>query len=243
MDFSSIRKDLGMQFAGLVAVVALHGLLGYAITTWQTRAVIDVSDRLLEVRPIPQTKLAPQLLPDTLPSSPTKLSNTARPVPKVPLPAPRPKPDRQAQIPPILTIPTASPTVDQPAAAVPVEPSVPTAQATTPQPMLQPAPPVSPSVAPSAVRIAALVDPSACRTPDYPRSSLRAGETGAVTLAFLIGTDGRVIDSRIDRSSGFPDLDNAARAGLSLCRFKPGSVDGKPEESWTKMRYVWKLDG
>lgn len=93
------------------------------------------------------------------------------------------------------------------------------------------------------MRIAAVVDPSACRTPEYPRSSLRTGETGAVTLAFLIGTDGRVIDSRIDKSSGFPELDKAARAGLSLCRFKPASVDGKPEESWTKMRYVWKLDG
>ena len=33
-----------------------------------------------------------------------------------------------------------------------------------------------------------------------------------------------------------------ARKGLSLCKFTPGTVDGKPEQSWHKMKYVWKLD-
>jgi protein TonB len=45
----------------------------------------------------------------------------------------------------------------------------------------------------------------------------------------------------VDSSSGHPRLDEAARAALSLCRFKAGTVDGRPEKSWAKLRYVWKI--
>ncbi|MHA4867056.1 energy transducer TonB [Duganella sp. PWIR1] len=89
---------------------------------------------------------------------------------------------------------------------------------------------------------AAVVDAQACSKPDYPKTALRNGDTGTVMLAFLIGTDGKVAEARIEKSSGFRELDRAAQAGLSLCRFKPGSVDGVPQSSWTKMQYVWSLD-
>ena len=77
---------------------------------------------------------------------------------------------------------------------------------------------------------------------DYPPSSMRNEETGTVTLSFLIGVDGRVADSKIVKSSGFRDLDKAAVSGISRCRFKPGMVDGKPEQAWMQMQYVWTLD-
>jgi protein TonB len=92
------------------------------------------------------------------------------------------------------------------------------------------------------VVVAAVVDASACSKPDYPKSSLRNGDTGTVMLALLIGTDGKVADSRVERSSGFRDLDRAAQAGLSLCKFKPGTVDGVAQQSWTRMQYVWSLN-
>jgi len=92
------------------------------------------------------------------------------------------------------------------------------------------------------VRIPAVVDSRACSKPEYPPKSLRNEETGTVTLQFLIGLDGRVVESRVEKSSGYRDLDNAARNALSLCKFKPGTTDGKPEQSWTKMQYVWKLE-
>ena len=90
--------------------------------------------------------------------------------------------------------------------------------------------------------VAAVVDANACAKPDYPKTSLRNGDTGTVQLALLIGADGKVADSRIERSSGFRDLDRAAQAGLSLCKFKPGTVDGVPQQSWTRMQYVWSLN-
>ena len=92
------------------------------------------------------------------------------------------------------------------------------------------------------VRIAAVVDSRACTKPEYPARSVRNEETGVVTLQFLIGLDGRVVESKVEASSGYRDLDVAARNALSLCKFKPGTVDGKPEQSWTKMQYVWKLE-
>lgn len=92
------------------------------------------------------------------------------------------------------------------------------------------------------VRVPAVVDAKACEKPEYPSRSLRNEEQGTVILAFLIGLDGRVVDSRIEKSSGSRDLDRAAIAGLSLCKFKPGTIDGKPEQFWTKMQYVWKLE-
>ncbi len=30
--------------------------------------------------------------------------------------------------------------------------------------------------------------------------------------------------------------------GITKCRFKPGTVDGKPEQSWTQVSYVWTLE-
>jgi len=89
---------------------------------------------------------------------------------------------------------------------------------------------------------AAVVDAQACSKPDYPKNALRNGDTGTVMLALLIGVDGKVADSRVEKSSGFRELDRAAQAGLSLCRFQPGTVDGAPQQSWTKMQYVWSLD-
>jgi len=92
------------------------------------------------------------------------------------------------------------------------------------------------------VHIAAQVDSNACEKPEYPASSIRTAEEGTVNLAMLIGPDGRVLESKVEKSSGSRALDKAAIQGLSLCKFKPGSVDGFPEKSWAKLQYVWTLN-
>jgi uncharacterized protein len=82
---------------------------------------------------------------------------------------------------------------------------------------------------------------STCTKPVWPRTALRFEQQGTVTLSFLIGTDGAVADSRIEKSSGFPLLDDAAQAGISRCKFKPRIRNGVAEQSWVKMQYVWTL--
>jgi protein TonB len=80
-----------------------------------------------------------------------------------------------------------------------------------------------------------------CEAPRYPTASRLAGESGTVRLLFLISTQGEVEQSRIEKTSGFDRLDDAARDALSLCHFKPGTVDGRPERSWARLDYVWRL--
>ena len=81
-----------------------------------------------------------------------------------------------------------------------------------------------------------------CARPAYPRESLRRDEQGVVTLRSVIGEDGAVIESQIAWSSGFPILDEAARAALAKCRFKPGMQKGKPVQGVYKQQYEWKLN-
>lgn len=82
-----------------------------------------------------------------------------------------------------------------------------------------------------------------CAKPVWPKEALRHEYQGTVTLAFLIGDDGAVRESRVKKSSGHPILDLAAQEGLEKCKFKPGLKDGKPAEAWMQMQYVWTLEG
>ncbi len=91
------------------------------------------------------------------------------------------------------------------------------------------------------VHIPAVVDASACAKPEYPRNAARNGETGTVILSMLIGQDGRVMDSKVLQSSGSRELDKAAQQGLTLCKFKPGTIDGVAQQSWTQIQYAWEL--
>lgn len=90
--------------------------------------------------------------------------------------------------------------------------------------------------------IAAVIDSGNCAKPAYPAGALRNGDEGIVTLAFLIGKDGHVASAKVERTSGHRDLDRAALQGLSLCAFKPGTIDGVAQESWARMQYAWRLD-
>lgn len=87
----------------------------------------------------------------------------------------------------------------------------------------------------------AYADMSSCK-PIWPKASLRNKETGAVTMEFLVSADGTVLDSKIVRSSGFRDLDNAAHVGLRACTFHAATENGKTVESWIKLKYVWKIE-
>lgn len=93
----------------------------------------------------------------------------------------------------------------------------------------------------TAEKTRAVADFSSCAKPVWPAESLKNGNQGAVTLSFLINANGNVKDSAIIKSSGFAPLDEAARVGISKCKFKPATVAGRAVEDWMKMQYVWTL--
>lgn len=116
-----------------------------------------------------------------------------------------------------------------------------TAVAPTPPP---PAPvPFVPTPPPRvAVSTAPVVNAASCDKPEYPPAARRANETGTVLLNFLIDVNGKVLESKVERSSGSRRLDEAARQGLELCNFRPATVDGRPQRAWARIEYVWRLE-
>jgi protein TonB len=89
--------------------------------------------------------------------------------------------------------------------------------------------------------VPASFDSRSCKA-DYPKSSLVNEEQGTTSMSFLVSPDGSVVESKLDKTSGFKTLDKAAIKSLSACKFKPGTKDGAPAQTWTKVDYAWKLD-
>jgi protein TonB len=103
-----------------------------------------------------------------------------------------------------------------------------------------PPPAAPPAPRPAGVSKSPVVKANACREPEYPAVSERLGETGTVLLQLLVGIDGKVTDSRIEKSSGFDRLDKAAQQALSRCKFEPGTTDGKPTAAWAQLKYTFR---
>ena len=97
------------------------------------------------------------------------------------------------------------------------------------------------TVAVVAAEVPASFDPKNCKA-DYPKASLMNEEQGTTSMSFLVSPDGSVVESKLEKTSGFKSLDKAAIKSLSACKFKPGSKDGAPAQTWTKVDYAWKLD-
>eukprot|EP01034_Spumella_vulgaris_P031384 gene31384-38765_t len=91
-----------------------------------------------------------------------------------------------------------------------------------------------------AAEVPAVFDAKNCKA-EYPKASLLNEEQGAVSMAFLVSTGGEVVDSKVEKSSGYKNLDKAAVKAISACKFKPGTKDGAVAQTWTKVDYVWKL--
>lgn len=218
MNFSH-EKQPGKNFTGIAIVIVLHVLVAWGIVNGLGKRMI--------------TKMAEAVE--------TKIIEEVKPPPPPETPPPPPPPEMKAPPPPF--IPPVEVQVQQP----PPQQNV-IANATTTKPatteLQRPAPPAPPAQAPAKgpSRTEAVADFSTCAKPEYPRSSQRNEEQGVSTISFLIGVDGRVMDSKLTKSSGFRDLDKAAQTALGKCRFKPAMIDGKPEQAWTAVQYVWTLE-
>ena len=77
----------------------------------------------------------------------------------------------------------------------------------------------------------------------YPILAKALGEQGKVILQFVVGVDGRVHDAKVIKSSGYPQLDNAALDAVTKnWRYRPAIKDGKPIAVKTKVAINYKLD-
>jgi periplasmic protein TonB len=212
MDYAQQQRDPTGHLVGLTAVILLHFMIVYGLVTGLARKVVDVIKKPIETRLVEEARAPPP--PEMSPPPPPKLNTP--PPPFIP--------------PPEIQIAVAPP----PAATI-----------TSVTTMPPPAPAIAPAPPPVhvAVKTPPVIDAAHdCAKPEYPAASARAEETGTVTLRFLIDVDGHAIKADILRSSGHKRLDEAARGALSLCKFKPGTIDGKPVQMTGDLQYVWRLD-
>lgn len=194
----AVQRDSSRRLTGLVAVVAFHVVLVYALVHGLARKIVEVVRAPLETKIIEEIKAPP---PDKPPPPPP---------PKLAMPPPPYIPPPEVTVQALAVAPTIT-------AVTSVKP-------------------------PEEYRTPAVVDANTCEKPAYPSAARRANETGIVRLTFLIDVDGKVLDSKVERTSGSRRLDEAARAGLSLCKFKPATLNGRPERTWGRIEYVWKLE-
>jgi protein TonB len=180
-----------------------------------------------------------------LPKMPDVLVVMLTPEAPPPLPPPEPPQPMPQVAPPQIIAPPIEVQVQQPppnavTATVSADPA-PQQPTATPQPE---APRAATLASPNTgvMRTAVLADAKACITPAYPPRAARNGESGTVTLALLVGSDGRVAGSRIEASSGSRELDKAAVAALSTCKFKPATNGGVAEQAWGRIAYVWTFE-
>ena len=74
--------------------------------------------------------------------------------------------------------------------------------------------------------------------------SKRLGEEGTVVLLLTVSGEGRVTEAKIDQSSGFERLDEAAsKEAVRSWRFLPGTRNGKPETMQFRLKVTFSLKG
>lgn len=168
------------------------------------------------------------------------------PIPPEPQPLPKPEPKRQASAKPDQSHPVqpehpvvevwTPPTGPNFAQGDPVridEPSG-TSTGTGPGTAIDPAPPVV--VAPTA-------DPRYADDfqPLYPAEERRLGHEGVVKVRVLVGADGRVKAIEPVSAPNAAFFEATQRQALRKWRFRPGTRDGVPVDSWHVMRVKFLL--
>lgn len=220
MHFSHLNDGTGGKAGKLAVVAGLHVVVAMGLINVMNSKAIKLP-ALLEDQLV---WIEPQQPPPPPPQPPTPQKRTAPPeivVPKLDVEVTEPPPVEQT----VQATTEAQPTPAEPTQNTQAE--------------------VQPSEASSnsgQMRTAVLADANGCAKPDYPARAARNGETGTVTLALLVGANGRVQDARIQSSSGSRDLDRAALSALSMCQFKPAMNNGVPEAGWGQIAYVWTLE-
>ena len=202
---------------GIAMTVALHIVLVYAMIHGLARKIVEVVLPPLETKIIEEVKPpAPDKPP---PPPPPKLVQPPPPF----IPPPEVRIQMPVQVAPAIIV---SPTPPPPAPVV---------IAPTP-------PPPAPAPAPIVLATAPETIADSCERPPYPAAWRRAGEAGEVRLRLQVEANGKVSEARIEKSSGYRRLDDAAREAALECRYRPGmGSDGKPTRAAVTKIYIWRI--
>jgi len=173
--------------------------------------------------PTPPPPPAPEEDPDALKPPPKPVEKKV----EKPKPVPKPQPVKKPAAP---TPPAPTPA---PAAATP-----PTPPAPTPAPAAPAAPVAAPMKETAAVSgLASLGNPP----PEYPSLALRRNWEGTVVLRIQVLANGRAGTVEVTRSSGKPQLDEAAVAAVRNWKFIPAKRGDTPIDGFATQTIDFKL--
>ncbi len=192
------RADLRLWVASAAVVLALHASAGLLLMTWQDPLNGDEGTEAIVVDLAPFTGPSSDIKRDLAPGPEQQ---QAAPVPERQPKEPDQKVEKNVEPPP----PMENADVTLPK-EMPKEPDRPKEQVMPPAPMTTAPPPPRPSAAQLTSwhrKIAVQLE----RHKNYPVSAQARRETGVTTVAFTIDREGKVVASRIVRSSGFESLD------------------------------------
>jgi protein TonB len=189
--------DLRRWVLSAAVVVGLHAALGVMLTRWHEHVTGDEGSEAIVVDLAPFTGPLTESKNDLAPGPEQQQSTAA---PDVQPPKPEEKPQENIERPPVLPDADVQLPLEVKPPDKPVEqPSPPVPQATSP-----PRPrPSAAQVASWHRRIALQVE----RHKGYPASARARHETGTAELAFTLDRTGKVVASRVVRTSGFAALD------------------------------------
>jgi periplasmic protein TonB len=222
------------------AVAALHGAALWAVHHYRVPQQVPKQAAALQTRSVVPPKLievsAPELLqapspPPKAPSTPAKAAPNPAPAAATPAPSPTPAP---ATANPAPSTAQALPIATNNTAPAPNAPNGSTSAA-TPAPAPAAKAPVVASQMPSSDADHA---DTQYRHP-LPSISTRLGESGKVMVRVQVGTDGKVLQVQLLKSSGFPRLDENALATVVRWRFKPGMQGGTAVAMWMEQPVIY----
>lgn len=227
-----LRPIRGFTLALLLHIVLLGSLFGLL---YRHRApppppeMMEISMALESAAP---TGAATQPARPVLkpPRVPPPLPMVQKPAPVTPFAPPVPAVSRPAVL-PVAAPPTPAPPRPRPALYTP------------PAPALSPGAPLPPhpTSAMDVQTIPAHPDPFGQTPPDYPAASRQRGEEGEVLLSIHILADGVPETVLVAQSSGYPELDAAARDAVLRWHFAPALRGGVPVDWTLTYRILFQL--
>ncbi|MGZ3254694.1 MAG: energy transducer TonB [Burkholderiaceae bacterium] len=192
----------------LIASLALH----VAVVVWVIKHASIVTTP-------PQVVTVPIVMTSVSPHSQATAHQPPVP-PRQPVPAPVPAQHASPKIEPQIARPGAA-TIPPPAPNAQLVSETPTP--VTPTGKIQPAEPAFSAPEFSATY---LHNPA----PEYPLRAKRRGQEGTTFLSVRVGINGRALSAHVSRSSGIPELDEAALDAVRGWTFVPAKKGNEPVE-------------
>jgi periplasmic protein TonB len=218
MAYADQQKMSGSKITALIIVALLHVLVGYALVTGLAYSAFKkIKDVTTAV------KIDPDKPPPPPPPPPPKTDTPPPP----PIVAPPPPIQLNIAPPPIQAVTQAPPPIPAPPPAVAV-----------PAPPAPPPPRFTPKGAVPKGRPGEWASDN-----DYPTRALQLGQEGVTGFHLAIGTDGKVTDCQITKSSGSPELDKTTCDLMRRrARFTPATDgDGNPAAGSYTSSVRWQI--